>query len=176
MDTVLVRAATAADLPAILDIYNEVIAHSTAVFALAPVSLEERAAWLEGRQRAGYPVLVALAGPQVLGFASFGEFRGAWSAYRYSVEHSVHVHRDRRRAGIGSRLVEELLAIARRQGKHVMIGGLDADNEASLRMHERLGFERVAHFREVGHKFGRWLDLVFVQRLLDAPGAPRPDR
>lgn len=170
----LVRAAAPSDLPGILDIYNDVIRNSTAVYALDPVALDERRAWLEGRQALGYPVLVAAArGGEVLGFASFGDWRGAWPGYRYTVEHSVHVRADRRGTGIGRRLVEALFPLALGLGKHVMIGGIDARNTASLRFHERLGFTPAAHFREVGHKFGRWLDLVFVQRMLDAPGAPR---
>ncbi len=109
----------------------------------------------------------------VLGFASFGDWRGAWPGCRYTVEHLVHVRSDVRGQGVGSTLVEALLARAVALRKHVMIGGIDAANEASIRFHERLGFERVGYFREVGHKFGRWLDLVFMQRFLDAPGAPR---
>jgi L-amino acid N-acyltransferase YncA len=92
---------------------------------------------------------------------------------RYTVEHTVHVRHDVRGQGVGSTLVEALFPRAIALGKHVMIGGIDAANEASIRFHERLGFERVAYFREVGHKFGRWLDLVFMQRFLDTPGAPR---
>lgn len=167
------RPANDDDLPAILAIFNDVIATSTAVFALAPTTLAERRAWFELRRTAGYPVLVAVAADELLGVASFSDFRGTWPGYRFSVEHSVHVRADARRHGIGSRLLEALIPIATAQGKHVMIGGIDASNEASLRMHERLGFEKVAHFREVGHKFGRWLDLVFMQRFLDAPGSPR---
>lgn len=170
-----IRPARADDLPGMLAIYNEVIATSTAVYALAPTTLAEREAWFNARTAAGFPVLVAVSGGAVLGFASFGEFRGAWPGYRYSVEHSVHVHRDQRGHGIGPALVQALMPLALAMGKHVMLGGIDAANEGSLRMHERLGFERVAHFREVGHKFGRWLDLVFVQRILDAPGAARED-
>jgi L-amino acid N-acyltransferase YncA len=169
----LVRPATPDDLTGILAIYNEVIRTSTAVYALDPVSLDERRAWFEGRQAQGCPVLVALDGGAVLGFASFGDWRGAWPGYRYTVEHSVHVRADRRGEGVGRTLVGALLPLALAMGKHVMIGGIDADNVASLRFHERLGFAAVARFREVGHKFGRWLDLVFVQRILDAPGAPR---
>lgn len=174
MEPPLLRLATADDLPAILAIYNDVIATSTAVFALQPVDLADRRAWFEARLAGGYPVLVAVQEGQVRGFSSFGEFRGAWSGYRYSVEHSVHVHRDHRGRGLGKALVQGLFEPARALGKHVMIGGIDAANVASIGMHESLGFERVAHFREVGHKFGRWLDLVFVQRMLDAPGAARP--
>ena len=174
MDRTEIRTAARADLPALLDIYNDVIATSTAVYALAPTTLAERQAWFDARTAAGFPVIVAVAGGgAVLGFASFGEFRGAWPGYRYAVEHSVHVHRDRRGQGLGSGLVQALFPLASAMGKHVMIGGIDAANAGSLRMHERLGFERVAHFREVGHKFGRWLDLIFVQRFLDEAGAHR---
>lgn len=173
IETPHIRPATAADLPGILDIYNDVVATSTAVFSLTPATLDDRRAWFEGRQQAGYPVLVAERDGAVAGFSSFGEFRGAWHGYRYSVEHSVHVRRDCRGQGLGGQLITALFAPALAMGKHVMIGGIDAGNAASLRLHERLGFERVAHFREVGHKFGRWLDLVFVQRFLDAPGASR---
>ena len=170
-----IRPAQVADLAALRTIYNEVIATSTAIYSFAPASAEERAAWFEARIAAGFPVLVAEHAGTVLGFSSFGEFRGAWPGYRYSVEHSVHVRADCRGQGIGPRLVSALFPHAVALGKHVMIGGIDAANAASLRMHGRLGFAQVAHFREVGHKFGRWLDLVFVQRFLDAPGAARAD-
>jgi len=84
------------------------------------------------------------------------------------------VRNDIRGAGVGRALLEALFPRALATGKHVMIGGIDAANEASIRFHERLGFERVAHFRQVGHKFDRWLDLIFVQRFIAAPHAPRP--
>lgn len=170
----IVRPATPADLPGLLAIYNEVIATSTAVYAIDPVDLAERRAWLDGRTSAGHPVLVAADGGDVLGFASFGDWRGAWPGYRHTVEHSVHVRADRRGTGLGRALVEALFPLAAGLGKHVMLGGIDADNAGSIRFHERLGFTPVAHFREVGRKFGRWLDLVFVQRWIDAPGTPRP--
>jgi len=166
-------AATVDELPGILAIYNEVIEHSTAVYALAPTTLAERRAWFEARLESGYPVLVAIERDAVFGFASFGDWRGTWPGYRYSVEHTVHVRADARGRSLGTQLVAALFPLALALGKHVMIGGIDASNVSSIRFHERLGFERVAHFREVGHKFGRWLDLVFVQRLLDAPGSHR---
>lgn len=170
----IVRKAASSDLPAILAIYNEIIANSTAIYALHPVDLAERTAWFESRRADGMPVLVAEDDAEVVGFSSFGSWRGGWAGYRHTVEHSVHVRADRRGGGVGRRLMEALLPLARVHGKHVMIGGVDADNAASLRFHERLGFTKVAHFREVGQKFDRWLDLVFVQRMLDAPGKPRP--
>ena len=171
----IVRDATERDLPAILAIYKEDIATSTAVYRLKPSTLEERRAWFRSRCSVGFPVLVALgsANNDVLGFASFGEWRGAWPGYRYTVEHTVHVRDDVRGQGVGRALVEALFPRALALRKHVMIGGIDAANDASIRFHERLGFERVAHFREVGHKFDRWLDLVFMQRFMDATGTPR---
>jgi phosphinothricin acetyltransferase len=112
-----------------------------------------------------YPVLVAVDHGEVVGFASFGDFR-MWPGYRFTVEHTVHVRAGMRGQGVGTALMRLLVERAARLGKHVMIAGVDADNAGSLVFHERLGFTRVAHFREVGFKFGRWLDLVFLQRLL----------
>jgi phosphinothricin acetyltransferase len=155
-----------ADLPGILAIHNEVVANSTAIYSNDPSTLDERRAWRAQRLAQGYPVLVARdAGGQVLGFASFGDWR-AWPGYAATVEHSVHVAADARRQGVGGALLSALPDRARALGKHVMLGGVDADNAASLALHEALGFERVAHFREVGRKFDRWLDLVFVQLTL----------
>jgi L-amino acid N-acyltransferase len=170
----MVRAAQEIDLPGILAIYNDVIATSTAVYTQEPSTLDERRAWFTSRSGAGFPVLVAVGSAgDVLGFASFGEWRGAWPGYRYTIESSVHIRHDVRRQGIGRTLVESLFPLALGLGKHVMIGGIDAANDASILFHESLGFERVAHFKEVGHKFGRWLDLVFMQRFLDPPGSSR---
>lgn len=156
------------DLPGLLAIYNDVIATTTAVYSDAPATLAERRDWWQGRARQGYPVLVARDDSGVTGFASFGDFR-AWPGYRHTVEHSVHVRADRRGRGIGTALVRALLPRAAALGKHVIVAGIDADNHGSIRLHERLGFERCAHLREVGRKFDRWLDLVFLQRRLDPP-------
>ena len=167
-----IRQAREADIPAITAIFNEVIATSTAIYADDPLSEADRAAWFAARRAAGYPVLVAQEGGAVLGLASFGEFR-AWPGFRHTVEHSVHVRADARGQGLGSALVAALFEPARALGKHVMIAGVDAANEGSIRLHRRLGFERGAVLREVGRKFGRWLDLELMQKFLDAPGAPR---
>jgi phosphinothricin acetyltransferase len=170
----LFRAATPDDLPAITAIYNQVIAGSTAVYSDDPVTVEDRAAWLASRLAQGYPVLVAELDGAVGGFSTFGDFR-AWPGYRFTVEHSVHVREDLRGRGLGAPLVQALFPLATGLGKHMMVAGVDADNAGSIRFHERLGFERVGCFREVGFKFGRWLDLVFLQRRLGEGGAGADD-
>ena len=163
-----IRDAIEGDLPGLLAIYNDVIATSTAVYAYVPVNLEDRKQWWRARVAQGYPVLVAADDSGVLGFSTFGDFR-PWPGYRFTVEHSVHVRADRRGQGVGKGLVEALFPRAETLGKHVMIAGIDAANAASIRFHERLGFEKAGLLREVGHKFDRWLDLVFLQRWI----APR---
>lgn len=158
-----IRAAAESDLPGLLAIYNDVIATSTAVYSYIPTTLEERTTWWRARVGMGYPVLVAVDDSGVLGFSTFGDFR-TWPGYRFTVEHSVHVRADIRGRGVGKELVIALFPLAEALNKHVMIAGVDAANEASIRFHERLGFEKAGHLREVGHKFDRWLDLVFLQR------------
>ncbi len=160
-----IRDAQASDVPGILAIYNEVMATSTAIYREEPATLDQHLEWWRQRIALGYPVLVAVDEASVAGFASFGDFR-QWPGYRFTVEHSVHVRADCRGRGLGAQLMHPLIARATALGKHVMIAGVDADNTASQRFHERLGFVRVAHFREGGCKFGRWLDLVFLQRML----------
>jgi L-amino acid N-acyltransferase YncA len=158
-----IHDATEADLPGIVAIYNEVIATSTAIYSYELVTLADRRDWWRARAALGYPVLVAVDATGVLGVASFGDFR-AWPGYRFTVEHSVHVRADCRGRGLGTQLLKALLPRAAACDKHVMIAGVDAANAASIRFHERLGFEQVGHLHEVGYKFDRWLDLVFLQR------------
>ena len=158
-------AAARGQLPEILDIYNEVIRNSTAVFSDVEVTLQDREAWFEAKQAGGFPVLVAADSSGVVGFGTFGDFR-TWPGYRHSVEHTVHVRADRRGRGVGQALVAALLQEAGRQRKHVMIGGIDAQNVTSIALHEKLGFKVVGELQEVAFKFGRWLDLKFMQRLI----------
>jgi phosphinothricin acetyltransferase len=157
------KEAERADLPQILAIFNEVVVNSTAIYFHAPVDVANREAWFAARQTAGYPVTVAVEGAEVIGFGSFGDWRAA-PGYAFTVEHTVHVRADSRRQGVGRAIVQDLISRARAMDKHVMLGGMDADNAASLAMHVSLGFQPVAHFREVGRKFDRWLDLTFVQK------------
>jgi phosphinothricin acetyltransferase len=157
------------DLAGILAIYNEVIRNSTAVYSEEEFTAARGEAWFDAKMGQGYPLIVARDAAGITGFGSFGEFR-AWPCYRHSVEHSVHVRADRRGQGIGRALLIELLARAAAAAKHVMIAGIDADNIASLRLHRSLGFVEVGHFHEVGFKFGRWLDLTFMQCILPPGG------
>lgn len=161
----VVRQAVASDLPVILDIYNDVIATTTAVYSDQPATLKDRQDWFAGRQALGFPILVAEGAPGMAGFASFGEFR-PWSCYRHTVEHSVHVAKEMRGRGVGRALIAGLLDHARALGKHTMMAGIDADNAASLGLHRSLGFVEAGRFREVGFKFDRWLDLVMMQKML----------
>jgi L-amino acid N-acyltransferase YncA len=166
---ITIRDASAADLPTILTIHNQVVTQTTAIYDELPSTIEERAAWFASRRERGFPILVAELDGAVIGFASYGDWRARWG-YRFTVEHSVHVHASHRGRRIGGALVEALVERARATGTHVMIGAIDASNLGSIRFHQRLGFEQVGHYREVAHKFGRWLDLVSMQLVLDRGG------
>jgi phosphinothricin acetyltransferase len=157
-----IEHASEHDLAAIVAIYNDAIATSTAVFSDQPVTIEHQREWLALRRERGYPVLVAREQGALVAFASYGDFR-PWPGYRFTVEHSVYVTAAMRRRGIARRLVSELIASAREDGKHAMIAGIDAENDASLRLHSGLGFEQVGRLSEVARKFDRWLDLVFME-------------
>jgi L-amino acid N-acyltransferase len=166
-----VRDACVADARAIRDLYNALIPTTTVAWTETLETLQQRQAWLRRQQRGDYPVLVAEADGVVVGFASYGSFRGEgrWPGYRYTVEHSIHVEQPRWGTGIGSALMLALIERARSAGIHVMVGAIDSDNTASLQFHERLGFSPVALMPQVGRKFERWLDLVLVQRLIEQP-------
>ena len=166
-----VRAALDADLPGILTIYNHAIATTTAVFDHRPHTLEMRREWLDAKRAASLPVFVAADDGDILGFATYGPFR-SWPGYKYTVEHSVYVAEHVWRRGVGRTLMRAVLADIAGRGYHAVIAGIEADNAPSLRLHESLGFVEVAHFREVGFKFGRWLDLKFMELLLPTPAHP----
>lgn len=164
--TIHIRPAEAADLPAILAIYNDAVLHTTASWDYEPSTLDQRTRWFEQHRQQGLSVLVAVDREgSVVGWGSLSKFREK-IGYQYTVEHSVYVAAGHRRQGIGRLIVLALIEAARQLGKRSLIGGVDASNEASLRLHESLGFEQVAHFKQVGYKFDRWLDLIFVQRIL----------
>lgn len=167
-----IRDAGKDDMEGVTAIYNDAVEHTTAIWNDTKVDVANRLAWLADRRRAGYPVLVAVGDEgEVLGYASFGDWR-AWDGYRHTVEHSVYVRDDRRGKGIGTSLMLALIERARSIGKHVMVAGIETKNAGSIRLHEKLGFATVGHLKEVGMKFGVWLDLTFLQLTLDARTTP----
>lgn len=168
---VIVRDATAADVPAIRDLYNALIPTTTVAWTDQRQTLRKRQAWFRSQQRHGFPVLVAEDADSVIGFAAYGSFRGSgkWTGYRYTVEHTIHIDAEHWGAGVGRTLLEELIERARSAGLHAMIGAIDGANVDSIRFHERLGFVEVARMPEVGRKFDRWLDLVLMQRIIEEP-------
>jgi phosphinothricin acetyltransferase len=157
-----IRDAVEEDIDEIAAIYNEVLTHTTAIYNDRPVTREDRLTWWQARIGQGYPVVVATDGRRIAGFASFSDFR-PWPGYRFTVEGTVHIHADTRGQGVGTELLKTIIERARALGKHTMIAGVDSENAASLRFLERFGFERAGHLREVGFKFDRFLDLVFLQ-------------
>ena len=161
----LIRPAEEADLPTILAIYNDAVAHTTAIWNEAASDLEGRRLWWRERLDQGFPVLVAQLDGHCAGYATYGPFR-ANSGYRHSRELSIYVHRDWRRRGLASTLLQALEDHARAHDVHVLIGGIEAGNEASLKLHARHGFAQTGRLPGVGRKFGRWLDLVFMQKTL----------
>ncbi|KIC93423.1 GNAT family N-acetyltransferase [Flavihumibacter solisilvae] len=160
-----IRNAAEQDLPQLLGIYNEIIANTTAVYDYDPHTLEMRRKWFETKQEQGFPVFVAEEADKIVGFSSIGPFR-AWAAYKYTVENSVYVASDQRGKGIGKLLMPPLIQAARHLNLHTIVAGIDASNDASIRLHQYFGFEEVAHFRQVGFKFDRWLDLKFLQLII----------
>lgn len=157
---------------AILDIFNEAIVNSTALYDYRPRAPESMVGWFKTKEAGRFPVVGALApGGTLLGFASYGTFR-AWPAYKYTVEHSVYVHKEHRGQGIGRALMQQLVAEAESQQYHVMVGAIDVANAGSIALHEKLGFVRAGTIRQAGFKFGKWLDVVFYQRTLATPADP----
>jgi phosphinothricin acetyltransferase len=167
----LVRCHPQQHAAAILDILNEAIVHSTALYEYRPRTPQSMRAWFAEKTAGRFPVIGAEEGTRLLGFATYGTFR-ARAAYKYTVEHSVYVHKDHRGRGIGSALMHELIRAAREQQYHVLVGGIDIANAASVTMHERLGFTYCGTVRQAAYKFGRWLDLGFYQLILETPDSP----
>jgi L-amino acid N-acyltransferase len=157
---------------AILAIFNDAILHTTALYDYHPRTPANMDEWFAAKQRGGFPVLgFESADGELLGFGSYGTFR-AFPAYKYTVEHSVYVQRDQRGRGAGLALMQRLIDAARAQDYHVMVGGIDMDNAASIALHAKLGFVHAGTIRQAGFKFGRWLDLGFYQLTLDTPRHP----
>lgn len=157
---------------AILDILNEAIVTSTALYDYRPRPLAAMAAWFTAKAQGNFPVIgIEDAAGTLLAFGSFGTFR-AFPAYKYTVEHSVYVHKDHRGRGLGAVVMQALIAAAHDRQLHALVGAIDATNEGSIALHRRMGFQHVGTLPQVGFKFGRWLDLAFWQLTLETPTAP----
>ena len=169
---ITIREATRNDLPAMLEIYNDIIVNTTAVYDYKPHSLGMREQWLEAKIEQGFPVFVAEEKEVIYGYSTIGAFRN-WAAYKYSVENSIYVSKEARGKGIGKLLMPPIIEAARAREMHTILAGIDATNEASIRLHEQFGFIEVALFKQVGYKFGKWLDLKFFQLILDTPKEPK---
>lgn len=159
-----IRDADKADLPAVLAIHNTNIASSTAIWDTDEVDLDDRLTWFADRTAAGMPILIAEIDGEVAGYASYGQWRPK-TGYRFSVENSVYVAERFQRRGVATALLTELIARATDSGRvHAMIAAIESSNTGSVALHEHFGFRTVGELPEVGHKFGRWMDLTLMQR------------
>ena len=166
----IVRQATSADGVAIASLLDALLATTSIEWTDEPRTERDVAEWLEEHET----VLVAQEGDEIVGVAAFGWFRDVvkWPGYRFTVENTIHVREDRWGSGVGRELMRALIDEAQTSGKHTMVAAVDGANEGSIRFHQRLGFVEVAHMPEIGAKFGRWQDLVILQRHLDGRSAP----
>ena len=161
-----IRCATHADLPGILEIYNEAVLNTTATYDYEPRTLEHRSAWFEDHVKSNYPVFVAVNDSgSVVGWSALNRYHDQ-VGYRFTTENSVYVAANQRGRGIGKLLLAPLIDGARERGLHAILAAIDASNEVSIRLHASFGFERIAYFKQVGFKFGRWLDVVYMELLV----------
>lgn len=167
----MIRQASKKDLIDILEIHNDAILNSTAIYEYEVHTLEEKIIWYENKIKEGYPLLVFELDGKVVGFATFGPFRPR-PAYKYSIEHSVYVHKDYRGQRIATQLLNKLIDIANELNYAIMIAGIDAENHGSIKIHEKLGFKFCGRIAKAGFKFGRWLDLGLYQLNLKGPKNP----
>lgn len=163
------RPATEADLPAITHLFNVLIPTTATAWRDHLADTDEMATWWADQETRGNPVLVAVVDGGVVGYTTWTGFRGGdrFPGYRQTVEHTIHVDGDHHGRGVGRALLEALVDEARRRGVHVVVGAVDSENESSIAFHRALGFTEVGRMPEVGRKFGRWLDLVLLQRIID---------
>ncbi|CUU46238.1 MULTISPECIES: GNAT family N-acetyltransferase [Clostridium] len=167
----MIREATEKDLADILEIYNDAILNTTAIYDYTAHNLEERKQWFDEKKKDGCPLLVFEKDDKVVGFATYGSFR-TYPAFKYTIEHSVYVHKDCRNLGIGKILLKELIDAANRDEYATMVACIDSLNEGSIKIHEKFGFKYSGTVTKAGYKFGKWLDLVFYQLDLTGPKHP----
>ena len=167
----MIRYAEEKDVTGILEIYNDAILNTTAIYDYTTHTLEDRIEWYEKRRQEGYPILVFEKDDRVVGFATYGSFR-VYPAFKYTIEHSIYIHKDYRNLGIGKGLLEKLIEIANEEEYATMVACIDSLNENSIKIHEKFGFKYSGTVTKAGYKFGKWLDLVFYQLDLKGPKNP----
>jgi len=171
----IIRQCFENQLPEILEIFNDAILNSTALYDYKPRTMDTMQNWYTVKQSGNYPIIGAFdCDDTLLGFASYGSFRN-WPAYKYSVEHSIYIRSDMRGSGLGRLLLKEIIKSAEEQDYHVIIGGIDASNNVSIKLHEKEGFVFCGTIKHAGYKFGKWLDLSFYQLILKTPEYPEED-
>lgn len=163
---VTIRITKTEDIPEILEIINHEILHSTAIWDYEIRTLEQQTSILELKNEQHFPFIVAEKENKIVGLGTYGSFRFKVGD-RFTVEHSVYVHKDFHGNGIGKLLLLELISLAKAQNLHTMIGVIDSENQSSITFHEKFGFKTVGIIKESGYKFGRWLDSVFMQLILE---------
>jgi len=161
-----IRDAVEEDILPMLEIYNDIIANTTAVWHYDPHTYAMRKEWFDQRKQQGFPIFVAVEERKLLGFSSIGPFR-PWPGYKHTVENSVYVASDSRGKGVANLLMPPLIDAAKELNLHAIVAGIEAENAVSIALHKKFGFEEVAHFKEVGFKFGRWMDLKFMELLVE---------
>lgn len=164
--SIKIRQATIKDMPSVLEIVNHEILNTTAIWDYDIRTLAQQETIFTEKEEKGFPFIVAEKENKIVGFGTYGTFRFK-IGYRFTVEHSVYVHKDFHGNGIGAALINELIELAKKQKLHTMIGVIDSENKGSIAFHEKFGFKNVGHIKETGYKFDRWLDSVFLQILLE---------
>ena len=162
----VVRKALETDLPGILDIYNDAILNTTALYTYNPMTLPMLEQWFADKKAKNLPIYIVDIRQKVAGFASYGPFR-PWPAYKYTVEHSIYIHKEYRGQGLAKKLLHTLIDHATADKLHTIVAGIDSGNAVSIELHRKFGFQQVGMLAQVGYKFGRWLDLVFMQLILE---------
>ncbi len=162
---VTIQTAKEEDIPTLLEIYNDIIIHTTAVWHEEPHTLAMRQEWFAMKKEQGFPIFTAVENGKVIGFSTIGPFR-PWFGYRFTVENSVYVASDSRGKSVAKLLMQPLIDAAKELNLHAIVAGIEATNEASIALHEKFGFVEVAHFKEVGFKFNRWMDLKFLELII----------
>lgn len=171
-DCTIVQCTYEQHAQAILDIFNEAIVNTTALFDYKPRTMQSMHVWFDAKRIGNFPVIgIEDAKGTLLAFGTFGSFR-PHPAYKYTVEHSVYVHKDHRRKGLGKEIMKELIMAAQTHGVHAMIAGIEALNQESIALHEKFAFKHVGTLPQVGFKFGQWLDLAFYELRLATPVHP----